>query len=300
MEAPSGDESTLTTSKPPTRRVLMWLPALLVLSAISTASGTPRPGPGGVIAVPAEVDSPVIFLVYPRSGITRRVTAPDYVLSVDLSPDRRRLAVAGTTGVWVMRLDGRGAKRIVDLRNQRFGASDVEWSPEGRRLAFVRGRTLFTASADGANIKRLVQHADSPDWTPDGRRIVFVRNPDASSGNGIVASIRTDGRALKRVVRAGKWYGPRVSPDGSRLAFYRSGSSGIFVSSAHGGPVRRLLASGSQPEWSPDGRFIAFARNTRCGHAVCEGRIFVVDANGGKARGYGPVITDIGALSWSR
>lgn len=54
------------------------------------------------------------------------------------------------------------------------------------------------------------------------------------------------------------------SPDSSRIAFALEGrlgsSSGIAVASVEGGAWRPLVEGfGSQPDWSPSGRHVAFA-----------------------------------------
>ena len=57
------------------------------------------------------------------------------------------------------------------------------WSPDGRRLAFVRGRPgraeLVVMDADGRHERRLTRGvgAASPAWSPDGRRIAYSAGP---------------------------------------------------------------------------------------------------------------------------
>jgi Tol biopolymer transport system component len=268
--------------------------SLLVLPA--SAAGARLSGPSGTIAV----GGAALYLITPASGASRRVRAPDRVVDFRLSPDGHRIAVAGLTGVWVMKRDGSAAKRIFDGRNVKVGAGHIAWSPSGRRLAFVRGESLFTMRDDGKNVRRVTGHADAPDWWPSESRIVFVSKPDRSSRNGTISAIGTDGRGLHRLVSSGNWYGPRLSPDGSKLAFYRNGVPGIYVAPAKGGRARLLVRNGSQPVWSPDGRYVAFTRDAHCTEGGCTSRVFVVPASGGHPNAYGPPIFDVGSVSWSR
>jgi Tol biopolymer transport system component len=280
------------------RRASLPLAFLLVglLALPASAGGTRVSGPSGTIAV----GGAAVYLISPASGASRRVRIPDRVVDFRLSPDGRRIAVAGLTGVWVMKRDGSAARRIFDGRNVKVGPGHIAWSPSGRRLAFVRAESLFTMRDDGKNVRRVTGHADAPDWWPSGGRIVFVGNPERSSRNGTISAIGTDGRGLHRLVSGGKWYGPRVSPDGSKLAFYRNGFPGIYVAPAKGGKARLLVRNGSQPVWSPDGRYVAFTGDAQCKEGGCTNRVFVVPASGGEPRAYGPPIFDIGSVSWSR
>ena len=67
------------------------------------------------------------------------------------SPDARKLAFVGTVNsvsptrwyVWVMNVNGSGQRRL--MRN----ADDPAWSPSGRQIAFVRGRSIYLMNADG-------------------------------------------------------------------------------------------------------------------------------------------------------
>ena len=280
------------------RRASLALPFLLigVLALAAAAGGTRVSGPSGTIAV----GGAAVYLISPASGASRRVRAPDRVVDFRLSPDGRRIAVAGLTGVWVMKRDGSAARRIFDGRDVKVEAGHIAWSPSGRRLAFVRGESLFTMRDDGKHVRRVTGRADAPDWWPSEKRILFVSNPELSSRNGTISAIGTDGRGLHRLVSSGKWYGPRVSPDGSKLAFYRNGVPGIYVAPAKGGKARLLVRNGSQPVWSPDGRYVAFTRDAHCTEGGCTNRVFVVPASGGQPHAYGPPIFDVGSVSWSR
>jgi Tol biopolymer transport system component/DNA-binding winged helix-turn-helix (wHTH) protein len=88
----------------------------------------------------------------------------------------------------------------------------------------------------------------------------------------------------RRLIGGGdRWnFDPRLSPDGSRLAFAstRSGSYEIWTAGADGANERRLTSFGSglvgHPRWSPDGRQIAFVARPE-GHAD----IYRVGADGG-------------------
>ncbi len=112
----------------------------------------------------------------------------------------------------------------------------------------------------------------TPDWSPDGKSIALTGGW-ASAGTSIFIE-SVDGSSLQRVTTGNNVLdsNPRWSPDGSRLAFDRDGSS-VYVVSPGGVPKR--LTNGRQPDWSPDGSRIVFARSSG---------IYTMDPSGGSVK----------------
>jgi TolB protein len=81
--------------------------------------------------------------------------------------------------IWVMRRDGTHERAITG----RGGYDDAEpcYSPDGRRVAFIRYGQVWVMRADGTRKERLTrfdlgpyQELSSPSFSPTGRRIAFV------------------------------------------------------------------------------------------------------------------------------
>jgi Tol biopolymer transport system component len=113
-----------------------------------------------------------------------------------------------------------------------------------------------------------------------------------------VSIARSDGSGVRTLAR-GEW--PSFSADGRSVAHsnHTSIHGTIYIARVTGGRPRVGTRNGYAPVCSPDGRCLAFARVTKCGHAVCSGRIFVMPARGGNAQPVGPLVGEpSGPLDW--
>jgi Tol biopolymer transport system component len=233
----------------------------------------------------------------------------DYDLS--FSADGRFAAMWNTRPlkvepIVVSRADGSG-RHVVPLPANSSAVSP-SLSPDGKRVAIVytpnayRGPgNVWTVAIDGHGLKRLTStgNAISAAWSPDGKRIVFVDQASVAErthGFGRMYVVNPDGTGLRRIARG---LDPSWSPDARRIAFSdRKGR--IAVVDAEGGQRRVVARNGSGPAWSPDGKRLAFTRTIPCGSEDgCDQAVFVVDAQGGRARRVGPEFGGPGELLWT-
>ena len=56
--------------------------------------------------------------------------------------------------------------------------AQIAWSHDGSQIAFLNAGALHVAHADGGDDRVIDRGADSPQWSPDGRRIAYVRDND--------------------------------------------------------------------------------------------------------------------------
>jgi len=173
------------------------------------------------------------------------------------------------------------------------------WSRKHRRLAFTGSGSgdsdtaVYVADANGENVERIPAKGLSkqylyPSWMPDGKSVVVV-DAAAPGGNTLfrINLESGDSKALTdpKQVLTGM---PSVSPDGKFIAFagqlnegqkYDQTKNQIWLMPIGGGKLTSLSAGqGRQPDWSPDGKWLAFSsgRGDPAGHHA----VFIVDRAG--------------------
>lgn len=163
---------------------------------------------------------------------TVRVTAtPARERDVTWSPDGKRLVYTsdrdGQRELYAARPLGREdgsfvraarveEKRLTDTPADESGPA---FSPDGTRLAFVRGRgSLVVARADGSEEKVLFDHFAAPEfaWSPDGAWLAVART-DQSANSEIFIVPAQGGEMVNVSQHPGRDTTPVWSPDGRRL-----------------------------------------------------------------------------------
>jgi len=197
--------------------------------------------------------------------------------------------------IYTMNDDGTNLTRLAT------GAQPA-WSPDHSKIVYVDNTTMFIMNADGSGAKPLTGTFGDlfPSFTADGSKVLFThRTP---KGDADVLTINVDGTNRQTLLKMGgaTIEAPRMSPDGTKLAFQatRRTDSGIIVVDLATG--RRTVVADSSfresvPAWSPDSKRIAFRtgiQNTgRC--------IAVVNADGSGRKLFGNDLGFCSTVSWS-
>jgi Tol biopolymer transport system component len=210
------------------------------------------------------------------AGITKLLDDGWSNYHVTMSPDGRMLAFDsdrdGLRGVYIADAEGRHPRRVSGSGY----AAVPSWSPDGRRLAFVRGEpsqasvwNVWVADVAGGTLRRVTQHragqAWGASWFPDGRRVAYSHETqlviaDLETGRSTVIASPRPGHLVRT---------PAVSPDGSRVVFQVHGD-GAWMLDVERMRLRRVLPDPSAEEfvWSPNGRSVAFHARTNEGWGV--------------------------------
>jgi Tol biopolymer transport system component len=181
-----------------------------------------------------------------------------------------------------MRADGSDIRQIT---NEREGACQPDWSPDGQKIVYVspcpkkqetyQGSSLFVVDLNNKVRSALPVTPGGdfePAWSPAGKHIAFTSLRD---GYMEIYMINLDNNQFIRLTKAQSIIGgvyahqPAWNPYGSQISYVlvRQGLSQIWVTTDGDvnmdKPNTQLVQSGNRlldslPAWSPDGKFIVF------------------------------------------
>lgn len=164
----------------------------------------------------------------------------------------------------------RGASSGPAVERQRLNdrISELQLSPDGKKVAFVvRGEVFAASASDGGDAARVSNSAAEEyqiAWSADSRRLVYVSDRDTVPHLFLYDFTSNTETQLTR--DAADDSTPRFSPDGKSLAFIRGGKElRVMDVAAKTDRIvktavfeRPPLSSDRPFVWSPDGKWIAY------------------------------------------
>jgi Tol biopolymer transport system component/tRNA A-37 threonylcarbamoyl transferase component Bud32 len=262
----SSGEVTLLFPRLMRRRVMLIAAAFVLLVAVTSA---------GVVVARRFADDAAPVPV----GSLSRLTWEDGVESgPTLSADGNWLAYAHRGDIHLRRVGGSSAVNLT--ADSRVWDGEPAFSPDGRYIAFASRREggetiggIWIVEAAGGAARRVSSAGFNPAWSPDGSELLFnteYAGPEAGvvrPSQLLAVNVAT---GTERVVTQSDALTAAWSPGGHRIAVTRA-----FVPGKHPGqrdvwtmrpdgsdpvPVTDDLQIDRNPAWSPDGRYLYWAR----------------------------------------
>ena len=245
-----------------------------------------------------------IQVCYPRGGLLALAV---FLLLTSASPAQNadtQIAFVSTrhdkrnAEIYLMNPDGKRVRRLTE--HPQFDATPA-WSPDGQKIAFMSFRDqpgdIYVMNPDGSNPINLTQSPEikeaSPSWSPDGKQITY-KSWGIFNANGFFQSdiwvMEADGANPRNLTNHdASDANPDWSPDGRQIAFTSERNSDwefdiwggnweVYVMTPDGANLVNLTkhpAKDLAPDWSPDGKQIAFTSNREGNREV-----YVMNADG--------------------
>ena len=195
------------------------------------------------------------------------------------SPDGHALAFVSNRHrgfrLYVADEKGANARLLVRQENE---VKQPRWSPDGSAIAYLSradgdsGWDLWLTPADGSTdpkqLTRVPFDEEDPRWSPDGEHIAVSLGGGRHLTRRIGIVTARSGEISEPL--PDDWgadsFGVRWSHDGKKTVFVSDepGHMTVYLLSTHGGAPERVLSSPyelTEPEFSPDGRFLAYLEN---------------------------------------
>jgi Tol biopolymer transport system component len=192
------------------------------------------------------------------------------------------------------------------------GPGRLSLSPDGRYVAYDLGGDVFLLAVRGSHEVVLVENPANdfnPIWTPDGNRILFTSDRTGAFGIWVLSVVDGSPHGAPELLRAdmGKTWPVRFARGDSLFYGVQTTMRDVYVAeldpktgkvtSPPSQASRRLVGANSWPEWSRDGKLLAFVSNRTPG-----GRdgpaLSIRSLETGKQEELYPRMTSISRLRW--
>lgn len=216
-----------------------------------------------------------VYVVSSLGGLSRRVAEKGFVAR--WRPDGERIGYVKIPTqseskkfeFWSVKpAGGDERKEYVDTVSVRGGRFSISWSPDGKKLAWLRSfkpthQEVFVIELENGRERQLTFHGKTIDevcWTPQNE-IVYSSNKGGNTNLWVVSANGGESRQLTK--GGGPDIGIKISADGKRLLYLQQQQVGYLWSSDLDGSNARQITFDERgvfaPTLSPDGKQILLA-----------------------------------------
>ncbi len=237
------------------------------------------------------------------------------------SPDSHRLAFisnrSGASQVWSMNADGSQPKQITSLATD---ADGVLFSPDGKKLVFTS--SVFPDCADdNCNRDRLEAEKQSKVKARTYTTLLYRHWTDwQSKRRSHLLVVAAEGGAAKDVTPGNNDVPPfslggaddyAISPDSTHLCYVMNGdalpatstNTDLYTVALSGGESKKVTSNpgaDNAPQYSPDGKFIAYRSQERAGYESDRWRLAMLDlATGSSSQVTQSLDRSVASFTWS-
>lgn len=219
---------------------------------------------------------------------------PERDFSPAWSPDGSRILFTsvrdGNHELYELDLKKGKSKRITKTS---FENTDGDYSPDGSQIVFTSNRSgendIYIMGSNGKNLRRITSTdavESTAKWSPDGSKILFRSAPTRDDPADLF-TINVDGTRRTQITDTNySEFHQSWSRDGSKITYITvvDGEFELHIVNSDGTEDRILVRKeGYQaffPNWSPDGKWIAFTRDVSEGTKKGYPALYKVDLNG--------------------
>jgi len=219
-------------------------------------------------------------------------------------------------GIWLMATDGTGLRRLTDDPGAGYRFA---WSPDGAQIAYrtekrIDGKRYFAiriVDAENGRVEELTdfrRYLGTPRWVLGDGTVAFEIDREGTLAQALVVGLiadqpkeaaphrvattsrdlriwisEADGTNRRPISGPGeRCFDPVISPRGDRICYTVLDSGGRIEVVAIDGSWQADLGYGSNPSWSPDGRYLAYEVTEDDGHVITGSDLHIASSDGSR------------------